>query len=216
MKLFFAATVAALASQASAFRVVLDYENNYCLMVVKNDGSTDWTTDGSGDITDAPAAVLGNEDNGPTIAQNGVNDPTGQIKDAANTAMGTFGTWWDDEGPLDGTNPSYDNTGNVITIYEAGGASALGSLNGLGKPPATIDWCEAYSTMAPAHYCKADGNPESYQVDSLKNDIETCCSANHGTNEDMENNCLEVSTGVVSSIIYFSFLVLFTHSIRNH
>eukprot|EP00574_Skeletonema_japonicum_P007807 CAMPEP_0201726460 /NCGR_PEP_ID=MMETSP0593-20130828/9549_1 /ASSEMBLY_ACC=CAM_ASM_000672 /TAXON_ID=267983 /ORGANISM="Skeletonema japonicum, Strain CCMP2506" /LENGTH=43 /DNA_ID= /DNA_START= /DNA_END= /DNA_ORIENTATION= len=43
MKLFFAATVAALASQASAFRVVHDYEENYCLMVVKNDGSTAWT-----------------------------------------------------------------------------------------------------------------------------------------------------------------------------
>jgi hypothetical protein len=198
MKLFFAATVAALASQASAFKVVVDNDGGgYCLMVVKNDGSTDWAVDGSGNIDNPQTSALESETNGdgsPTIAQNGVNDPDGLIKGAADAAWANVvgvGNEWS-------LGPGADVfTNNLsVTFYEAGGAAALSSLAGLDPPSGSLSWCQAYSTMAPEHYCKADGAVASYQESTLSTTIQDCCNNNHGGNAGMENTCLEVSTGV--------------------
>mmetsp|Transcript_2245 Transcript_2245/g.3118 ORF Transcript_2245/g.3118 Transcript_2245/m.3118 type:complete len:882 (+) Transcript_2245:105-2750(+) len=200
MKLLFAATVAALANQASAFKVVLDDATGgtYCLMVVKNDGSTDWAVDGPGNINGLPASSNVDEDGdgSPTIAQNGVNDPTGEIFTAADTAWGTFVTWWGNTGPGAGSSPVTTNSGHAVTIYEAGGATALSTLAGGLPTPSSLSWCRAYSTMAPDHYCKADGAVASHQQSSLETNIPDCCNNNHGGNIGMENTCLEVSTGV--------------------
>ena len=202
MKLFYAAAAVALAKQASAYRVVLNNDNTYCIAQVKNDGSTDWTVTSSV-ITAAPAAVLLNEDDSPTIAQNGLNDPTGEIKTAVDGDWATFVSDWTAAGGPGNASPNYDND-LTITVYEAGATTEYASLAGLPAPTGTsVDWCKAYSTMAPDHYCKADGDYSSYQL-PLKSDMQTCCEDNHASNP---NACLLVSTGVVSSIMFDLFLV---------
>lgn len=207
MKLFFAATVVALASQASAYQVVIDEKDpsnpGYCLMVVKNDGSTEWATDSDGNISGLPSGsgstVNTNADGSPTIAQNGVNDPGNYIKTAAQSAWTSYKTYWSGStgpGCSSGCSADYAND-EAVTIYEAGGAAALSTLANTPDPGSgDIDWCEAYSTMAPDHYCKADGAVASHQVPSLQTTIQECCENNHGGNIGMENTCLEVSTGV--------------------
>ncbi len=202
MKLFYAAAAVALAKQASAYRVVLTNDNTYCLAVVKNDGSTDFPVDGSGNINGPLAATLNNEDGSPTIAQNGVNDPTGDILTDAGSDWASFITDWA-SGPGAAT-PDFTNNLSV-TIYEAGASTVRANLAGAPDPTGiTLSFCEAYSTMAPDHYCKADGDFDNYQQNTLKTDIQTCCDDNHASNP---NACLLVSTGVVSSIIFDLFLV---------
>lgn len=205
MKLFYAVAAVALAKQASAYRVVFSNDEKYCLMVVKNDGSTDWEVDGSGNIDDLPTSstVIYDPDDSPTVAQNGVNDPTGAILSAAQADFATLvNTGWA-SGP--GANPPVYTNNLGVTIYEAGGASALSSLAGLPTPSGTLSWCESYSTMAPDHYCKADGAFQPYQEGTLSTGtLQACCDSNHGGTLSMENECVKVSTGVVSSIIFIS------------
>ena len=194
MKLFYAAAAVALAKQASAYRVVLANDNTYCIAVVKNDDNTDFPVDGSGNINGTPTSVVANEDDSPTIAQNGVNDPMGQILLTARTDWAKFITDW--AGGPGATPPTSFDNNLFVTIYEAGATTAYASLAGLPDPTgSTLSFCEAYSTMAPDHYCKADGDFDNYQKSTLKTDIQTCCVDNHSSGG-MENTCLLVSTGV--------------------
>eukprot|EP00986_Skeletonema_menzelii_P012279 scaffold6708_cov153-Skeletonema_menzelii.AAC.5 len=200
MKLFYAVAAVALAKQASAYRVVFSNDEKYCLMVVKNDGSTDWGVDGNGNIGAIPSGstvASDNTDDSPTVAQNGVNDPTGEILSTAQTGFDILvNTGWA-SGP-GATPPDYTND-LAVTIYEAGGASALSSLAGLPTPSGTLSWCESYSTMAPDHYCKADGAFQPYQEVTLSTGtLQACCDSNHGGTLSMENECVKVSTGVVN------------------
>ena len=197
MKLFYAAAAVALAKQASAYRVVLNNDYTYCIAQVKNDGNTDWTLT-SNAISGLPAGstVTDDGDDSPTIAQNGLNDPTGDILTDARVDWTTFISDWA-SGP-GASPPVYDNNLSV-TIYEAGASTVRASLAGAPDPTGiTLSFCEAYSTMAPDHYCKADGDYSSYQK-PLKSDMQTCCVDNHSSDS---NACLLVSTGVVSSIIF--------------
>jgi hypothetical protein len=171
MKLYLAATaVVALAKHASAYKIVQNFDGDYCVMVVPY--SSVWT----GTATTVPATSTNADGVGPTVGPNGKNDPTGGILTAARTAWAA--TW------VPGTAPN---------IYEAGGATLLNP-----QPPSvsgTLDWCQMYSTSAPAHYCKGDGNYATWQKNTLSTDIDACCTSNHPTEY---NACYKTSAGIVS------------------
>jgi len=180
MKLSFTAAVAAAAfsTHASAFKVVLDSDNEYCIMQVKYSGATgtEWAVSSSTGAIEsngaATLAVLTNGNGNPTIAQNGVNDPTGEILIAVRAAS-----------PITVYDPV---SGDVLT-----GAS-LPTMN-----PSTLDWCQSYSTFAPEHYCKADGAwVGSGQEGTLGGTLKECCENNHP--ESVYNSCIEKATGIVS------------------
>ncbi|KAK1743061.1 putative peroxidase family protein [Skeletonema marinoi] len=174
MKLSFTAAVAAAAfsTHASAFKVVVDSDNNYCIMQVKYIPGNDWDTDSAGAITTLPSSIPvyndGNGDN--TIAQNGVNDPTGEIL-AAVQALGS------------------------VTVYDPVSGNALATQPS--TIPGPLDWCQSYSTFAPEHYCKADGAwVGSGQKGTLGGTLKECCEDNHP--ESVYNSCIEKATGIVS------------------
>lgn len=188
MKLFVAAAVIALAKQASAFLVTQGHDGDYCVMVVPYD-NTPWTTDSDGTITTTPTDVKTNENTDATVAQNGLNDPiSGEILAAAQALW----TPWIALG--DGAN------NGAITIYEAGTTTALSTQpanpSGL-NANANLKWCDFYSTLAPDHYCKADGAVETWQEDTISSTatFSGCCESNHAS---MEAECFETSSGVVS------------------
>ena len=144
-------------------------------MAVPNDGS--WAAADLGTTPGSEAA----DDDGPTIGPNGVNDPNDNILAAARTAWagGTFAT----------------SAG--FTIYAAGGTTALTNqpADGATLLPATLDWCKFYSTEAPSHYCKADGDYDAWQKENWGDTIDACCQNNHAAEY---NTCFETSAGVVS------------------
>ena len=179
MKLFLASALAALsAKNASAFKIVQTRDDTYCLMVVPDDGT--WT---AANLGTTPAGVKTDGDDGSTVGPNGVNDPNGDILSTAQ------GLWASGVFPASG-----------LTVYEAGGASALNPQPATGATllPATLDWCKFYSTTAPSHYCKADGAYEPWQQENWGDTIDACCQNNHAAEY---NTCFETSAGVVSTIV---------------
>ena len=198
MKLSFTAAVAAAAfsTHASAFKVVVDSDNNYCIMQVKYSGAsgTLWTVDsttGAITSTGAPADVKTDGNGNPTIAQNGVNDPTDEIL-AEVRAQATVIVYDPDSGNALAAQPTLTN------------AEIL-----------ALDWCQSYSTFAPEHYCKADGNwvGEGQKL-SLGGTLQACCESKHP--DSVYNSCVEKATGIVSSIIFTSHHVMFTLNTRLH
>jgi hypothetical protein len=175
MKLFLASALVALsAKNASAFRVVQTRDDTYCIMVVPNDGT--WTAANLGTTPGSQAA----DDDGPTVGPNGVNDPNGDILSTAQGlwASGTFG--------------------GGFTVYGGDGSTALTTqpANGDTLLPATLGFCKLYSTTAPSHYCKGDGDYDTWQQANWGDTIDECCQNNHASEY---NTCFETSAGVVSS-----------------
>jgi len=164
-----------LANHASAYKVVKDFDGVFCIRVVPYDSA--WISGAGGTITAAPATSLAPGGDGPTVAPNGLNDPIGDIKQAA---VDAWGTW--------------QRGGAAVTIYEAGGDTPVSPAITT-APTQDLDWCQMYSTSAPDHYCKGDGNLASWQKPTAKATIKECCESNHATEY---NDCYEASAGIVS------------------
>jgi len=55
-----------------------------------------------------------------------------------------------------------------------------------------------YSTSAPAHYCKGDGDYANWQIPTLSATIDACCTNNHPTKDDY-NACYKTSAGIAQA-----------------
>jgi len=190
MKLSFTAAVAAAAfsTHASAFKVVVDDNNVFCVVQVKYSGATGtlWAVDGDGNIeatNAAPSGVLGDGNGDPTIAQNGINDPTGEILATVQALSAGAVTVY------------YPDSGTALTQEQL--ESLLPNTSPAGTlTPSSLDWCQSYSTFAPEHYCKADGNwVGTGQEGTLGGTLQQCCENKHPAS--VYNACVEKATGIV-------------------